>query len=203
MTQNQNPIVLIGWSKNFANQRLFTDKLANLLSNLASYDVIVVGEGECFNQDLEAKSVIRRLGYKEPLRSIDKIVDSVDYVILFWDGKDISDYVYSSILNKKRAKIIPVETTKVVNKDRGDNYDIYIGRGTPWGNPFAIGDQGMNRDEVILKFKEHFYEVLLKDEAKKREILTLKGKVLGCHCKPYACHGDVIAEYLNSLDDSE
>ncbi|WP_123009399.1 DUF4326 domain-containing protein, partial [Escherichia coli] len=32
---------------------------------------------------------------------------------------------------------------------------------------------------------------------------SLKGKVIACHCKPYACHGDIIADYINSLDDGE
>ncbi len=26
---------------------------------------------------------------------------------------------------------------------------------------------------------------------------------VGCHCKPEACHGDVIAEYLNSYEDDD
>ncbi|TBV87515.1 DUF4326 domain-containing protein, partial [Citrobacter freundii] len=30
-----------------------------------------------------------------------------------------------------------------------------------------------------------------------------KGKILGCHCKPYPCHGDVLARFLNELDDGE
>jgi hypothetical protein len=31
-----------------------------------------------------------------------------------------------------------------------------------------------------------------------RKIEELKGKVLGCFCKPNACHGDVIKEYLDN-----
>lgn len=27
----------------------------------------------------------------------------------------------------------------------------------------------------------------------------LKGKVLGCFCKPKACHGDVLADLVNKL----
>lgn len=29
----------------------------------------------------------------------------------------------------------------------------------------------------------------------------IRGKVIACHCKPAACHGDVLATYLNSQDD--
>lgn len=35
------------------------------------------------------------------------------------------------------------------------------------------------------------------------KLQALRGHTLGCHCKPYACHGDVLAEYLNKLDDGE
>ena len=31
--------------------------------------------------------------------------------------------------------------TKVVNKYH-ENYDVYIGRGSKWGNPFVIGKDG-------------------------------------------------------------
>jgi hypothetical protein len=42
---------------------------------------------------------------------------------------------------------------------------------------------------------------LASDAEFKRRIHELKGKTLGCFCKPEACHGDVIAEYLNNLQD--
>jgi hypothetical protein len=29
----------------------------------------------------------------------------------------------------------------------------------------------------------------------------LRGKTLGCFCKPHPCHGDIIAAYLDSLED--
>ena len=35
----------------------------------------------------------------------------------------------------------------------------------------------------------------------RQRIHALKGKRLGCFCKPYPCHGDIIKEYLDTLDD--
>lgn len=71
-------------------------------------------------------------------------------------------------------------------------YDVYIGRPSKWGNPFAIGWDG-ERDEVISKYREWIKTQpnLLKD------IEQLKGKRLGCFCKPKACHGDVLVELAN------
>lgn len=77
-------------------------------------------------------------------------------------------------------------------------YDVYIGRGSKWGNPFKIGPDG-DRDAVITKYAEWLFEQpqLLQEAA------SLKGKVLGCWCAPKACHGDVLAEIANPWTDVE
>ncbi len=70
-------------------------------------------------------------------------------------------------------------------------YDVYIGRPSIWGNPFVIGKDG-SREEVIQKYKEY---ILNKPELLK-QLYKLKNKVLGCWCKPQACHGDVLVELI-------
>ena len=75
---------------------------------------------------------------------------------------------------------------------------ILIDRTTVFGNPFLIGRDG-DREQVLAKYKEYFYRRLT-DPVFRSKVLELKGKVLGCWCKPLACHGDIIAEYLNTLD---
>ena len=73
---------------------------------------------------------------------------------------------------------------------------MYIGRGSRFGNPFHIGKDG-TREEVIALYREYarnnpeIYEHL--DE--------LRGKVLGCSCKPLPCHGDVLIQMLNQQYD--
>lgn len=86
-----------------------------------------------------------------------------------------------------------VTKTTVVNKQRS-KFDVYIGRGSKWGNPYRIGIDG-NREQVIQKYKRDFDNGKFTHE----ELLKLRGKRLGCFCKPLDCHGDVLAEYLNSL----
>lgn len=88
-------------------------------------------------------------------------------------------------------------TTCVVNR-HSDPYDMYIGRGTPFGNPFMIGTDG-GRDEVIAKFQDYFHERIKTDARFRLQVLKLQGKRLGCSCKPRACHGDVIKAYLDGL----
>jgi uncharacterized protein DUF4326 len=81
--------------------------------------------------------------------------------------------------------------TRVVHCKR-ESYDVLIDRTTLWGNPFRIGRDG-NRDVVIAKYERYL--------PARRDLLArlneLRGKVLGCWCKPEACHGDVLAKYAD------
>lgn len=80
---------------------------------------------------------------------------------------------------------------RVVNKKQTKAYDVYIGRGSKWGNPFKIGEHG-DRDEVIRKYEDY-----IRNSPELLEALPeLKGKVLGCWCRPKACHGDVLIKLL-------
>jgi hypothetical protein len=80
--------------------------------------------------------------------------------------------------------------TRVVHCKR-EKYDIYIGRPSKWGNPFMIGKDG-NRQEVIRKYREY----ILSNDKLLNDLHELKGKTLGCWCKPSACHGDVLVELI-------
>lgn len=80
--------------------------------------------------------------------------------------------------------------TKVINVYK-DKYTIYIGRPSKWGNPFEIGKDG-SREEVLEKYRKYIIA--------NKELLSmlpeLKDQVLGCFCKPKACHGDILVELL-------
>ena len=78
----------------------------------------------------------------------------------------------------------------VVNK-RTEAFDVYIGRGSPWGNPFRIGKDG-NRNQVIAKYRSW---IETKPDLLER-LPELFGKRLGCHCSPKPCHGDVLASLV-------
>ena len=90
----------------------------------------------------------------------------------------------------------PTTPTIVVNKYRHKptSNDVYIGRGSKWGNPFVIGKDG-SREEVIEKYKTH----LLSNSNLIECLRELKGKTLVCFCKPKACHGDFLCEVVETL----
>ena len=91
--------------------------------------------------------------------------------------------------------------TRVVHCQR-DSYDVYIGRPSEWGNPFThIRDRETkaehlvrNREEAISKYREW----ILQQPHLLAKLETLRGKKLGCWCKPKSCHGDVLIQLLNS-----
>lgn len=91
--------------------------------------------------------------------------------------------------------------TKVVNLKK-EPYDVYIGRAGRgqdgyFGNPYRLmGDTDAEREASLRSYTSWFYSKLASDSTFKKRIEALKGKTLGCFCKPKACHGDVIVEYL-------
>lgn len=84
--------------------------------------------------------------------------------------------------------------TQVVNLRLQDS-DVYIGRGSKWGNPFIVGQDG-TRDEVISKYKKW----ILTQPELLGSLYELKGKKLGCFCVPKNCHGDVLVELIEGDD---
>ena len=83
---------------------------------------------------------------------------------------------------------------EVVNL-RKESYTLYIGRGSFFGNPFRIGKDG-NREEVIKKFEQYARN---KKPLLDRIRILPKDIILGCYCKPKACHGDIIIKIWKEL----
>jgi hypothetical protein len=85
---------------------------------------------------------------------------------------------------------------------------IYIGRGSPWGNPFVIGKHG-NREEVCEKFRRHFIDRIVYGRGYEgRQILvdtvkSLRGQNLKCYCYPKQCHGMFLRDLANADDPIE
>ena len=85
--------------------------------------------------------------------------------------------------------------TRVVHL-RKEHYDILIDRTTIFGNKYHIGKDS-TRAQVIHKHLLWLIEKLETDLEFKEALLNLRGKTLGCWCKPLDCHGDNYALYLD------
>jgi len=91
--------------------------------------------------------------------------------------------------------------TTVVNKNK-EQYDIYIGRGSKWGNPFThIKDRDTKAEFIVNSRKEaidKYREYILNNDELLKDLPELKDKKLGCYCFPKSCHGDILVELLES-----
>jgi hypothetical protein len=84
-------------------------------------------------------------------------------------------------------------------------YDVYIGRAGKgqdgyFGNPFRLR-YGEDRGATMERYRKYLHDRLKTDPEFQRRVHELKDKTLGCFCEPNPCHGDVIAAYLNNLQN--
>jgi len=76
---------------------------------------------------------------------------------------------------------------------RTHHYDVYIGRGSKWGNPFKMLNSSEDeRNRVCEEYEKWFWTTNLIND-----VHELQGKVLGCYCKPLQCHGDFLVKLAN------
>lgn len=86
--------------------------------------------------------------------------------------------------------------TKVVNIKKEEYFDVYIGRGSKWGNPYKINEAtGFTREHVINLYRKYILTTLYGKNLQK-DLHELEGKRLGCFCKPLQCHGDILVELI-------
>lgn len=77
-----------------------------------------------------------------------------------------------------------------------------------FGNPYPIShmtepaDKKAAREKAIKRFRGYFLHRVKWDKVFRAAVLALEGKTLGCFCKPQACHGDVILEWLESQKEA-
>lgn len=95
--------------------------------------------------------------------------------------------------------------SKVVHCKK-ESYDVYIGRPSKWGNPFTHKQDGKTLAKYVLEDRDAavnaYREWITNGDGKHLldDLHELKGgKILGCWCKPQACHGDVLLELLDNL----
>ena len=93
-----------------------------------------------------------------------------------------------------KTQAIPIRERK-----EGDVYIGRAGRGSDgyFGNPFPLG-RGVTRSSSISSYRTYFLKRVEEDAQFKARVLALKGKRLVCFCKPHACHGDVIAMWVDA-----
>ena len=181
-------------------------KLDRISSSLMNFKITTNSPNELLKLYQEHNRDCIEVSYLHDWKSVE-----FTHAVIFKDDEIFNDdEEYIRLLNIP-LRIIQIKITRVINIDtemqyksikKNDVYE-YIGRGSPWGNPYSMTTHDEeDRKNVIHSFKYDFdRDILLK--AKKGDVYKLAGKRLGCFCKPFDCHGDILANFLNSWDDGE
>lgn len=111
-----------------------------------------------------------------------------------------------SVVNVKVANIRPhyrdlkCWTESAKNKYTGRRGIVFVnGERFPktdslWANPFKIS-KTLTREDVLRKYEEYILDKI-KREGLQERLLELRGKKLGCWCKPEKCHGDILLKLI-------
>jgi len=83
-----------------------------------------------------------------------------------------------------------------------DTYDVYVGRPSPFGNPFSWKSDTLAQFRCTQEDCLRLYETWLlgQPELVARVKAELRGKVLACWCAPKPCHGDILARIANEKE---
>lgn len=98
-------------------------------------------------------------------------------------------------------KLFNIENEVHVVHCKKEPYDVYIGRGSKWGNPYTHLETSSQakyivetRDIAVESYRDY---IITGDGMHLLNSLhELKGKIIGCWCKPKSCHGDILKELV-------
>lgn len=197
--------ILVFLPKEFLSYSKFERKISRITSSFDNFELYSIYDPNNFLTKFADKNInCKKTNIVESWESVE-----YSHVIIFDDGEVFPNETLFFQNNGIPLRLIKIKITRVINIHhhpefqkikKSDEYE-YIGRGSIWGNPYAMnGAEQESREDVISKFEYDFKKDILM-KAKKADSTLLAGKRLGCFCKPYNCHGDVIANYLNSIDD--
>lgn len=196
--------ILILYPKEFKSITKFNRKVLKITANMSDYSVVYLNDHNHLIRDFLALSDQKHC----TVQTDDWTKENITHAIIFDDGEVFPEEIEKIVAKNIPIRLIRIKITRVVNikkdiqyaKIKSNSDYEYIGRGSYWGNPYSMYAEGDSREEVIRKFKYDFeYEKFPNKE--KSEVYKLAGKRLGCFCKPEACHGDVLADFLNEWDD--
>ena len=198
--------VLILYPKLFNCYSKFFRKVNKIISHLGDVTLVFPSDPNNF--------IANFIGQNQSAIGSDELPEwsesNITHAIIFDDGEEFPKELERIKSTETPCRFIKINITRVINIKNEDTYKFiksssnyeYIGRNSYWGNPHSMYEEGDDREEVIRKYKYDFdYEKF--PNKKKSEVFKLAGKRLGCFCKPLPCHGDVLADFLNSWDDGK
>ena len=145
--------VLIVYPELFACQSKFDRKVKLILSRLARFDVIHQGDPNGFISALFAED--ERVGELREEPSLEAA--EITHAVVFDDGEEFAELRVHLKQSGIPLRWIKIKITRVINIKREPEFEgmkstdayEYIGRGSYWGNPHSMHEEGESREEVI------------------------------------------------------
>jgi hypothetical protein len=205
--------VLVLYPKVFKSYSKFERKVTNILKSAKEFNILGSNDDNGYIRKLFANDD-RCIGINITNEAM--TFGDITHAIIFDDGEEFP--IENSFLHTHNipSRIITISITRVININNQTEFKSqrstptyeYIGRGSRWGNPYSIFDiedldEGEDPRELVISNFKYDFEYDKMRTAKKDEIYSLAGKRLGCFCKPFSCHGDILADFLNSWDDEK
>ena len=91
-----------------------------------------------------------------------------------------------------------------------DPNHLYIGRdmshhvegalGSKWGNPYKVAKNASKK--AVDRCLERYEDYIRRTPRLFNALMELEGKEMGCWCKPYPCHGDVLIKLFKERQGS-
>ncbi len=138
----------------------------------------------------------------------DEYNSEANHSVTYTEAMSKAQQIRDDYVRKQATKVQDEmkETTVVRIRRKGgiivQNCDIYIGRAltmggwnleeSKWHNPFKLTDYNNDVNLVLEKYETY----LRSNKELMDKIFELKGKILGCFCKPKPCHGDILIKIL-------
>lgn len=197
--------VLILLPIGFKSFSKFARKVQRITKSLEDFSVVYPHDPNNFIERLFSGET-----HVETVKDENWETQSISHAIVFDDGEEFPEETQKLAADSIPTRVIRIKITRVINIKKESQYRRlrstsdyeYIGRGSYWGNPYSMHEDGADRDEVIRKYRYDFENEKF-PRIDKEKVYLLAGKRLGCFCKPAACHGDVLADFLNSWDDGQ
>jgi hypothetical protein len=155
--------ILILYPKEFKCKSKFERKVSKITKNIDNYAVYYIEDYNNFIETYFDKITT----YKIEINNLENIT----HAIIFDDGEE-----FAKELKYFKSKAIPfryinISITRVINIKTDTKYDKntkeyeYIGRGSYWGNPYSMFENGETREEVIRKYAYDFeQDIFIKEK---------------------------------------
>lgn len=188
----KNILIQLHCSDFFSNISWLDEKIQNLCQNHHLMGVLIVKGGKLIRDHVATK-------YGAWSTTSCDVCDLVANIVLDSQLSEFREVFESMSMSTPFCRYYQSDLAVLSNIKKGQDYDVYIGRGSIYGNPYHFKEVGTREESIRMHKYDYEFGLLHRHDEIIASVPTLIGKRLGCHCYPLDCHGDVYIRDANRL----